>query len=356
MATSTLTNLRVQEYYGLRQIIFWGIAMDKLSALFEGNIAYTPLLAISGIVVAIITGILIYRYPPVWLLRGISNLIVALSRIGLRGVEDVESLNRLIKFTGFQYAPEQDIFYSTMYPWQRSFGYCRLYDEGAAPFGMIFDCEPICFDYKGKKWLIEFWKGQYDLTCGAEIGVYTSRSKKKGDYFSGLFYKSASNADRLLMSFSLYKNGRELFTRAGKHWWLTGFVLGEFAEPHELTMHISITLKDYQMRDAFVASMRKAGYSAGQYHIYDTTVSFVFDKPYLPQPKTRTKATDWAIQRKNEWMCDIYKRVTRGYDTVPKKLKAVQRNAPELLTEIAGLGKNKKLFGSYIEGKKLSKR
>jgi len=45
-----------------------------------------------------------------------------------------------------------------------------LYDEAAAPLGMIVDCEPIHFEYKGKRWLIQFWKGQYDLPTGAEVG------------------------------------------------------------------------------------------------------------------------------------------------------------------------------------------
>ena len=40
--------------------------------------------------------------------------------------------------------------------------------------GMIIDCEPVRFYYGGKKWLIELWKGQYGMTTGCEIGVYTA--------------------------------------------------------------------------------------------------------------------------------------------------------------------------------------
>mgnify|MGYP000621142798 CR=1 FL=1 len=28
------------------------------------------------------------------------------------------------------------------------------------------------FDYQGKTWLLEFWKGQYGINTGAEIGIY----------------------------------------------------------------------------------------------------------------------------------------------------------------------------------------
>jgi uncharacterized protein (DUF927 family) len=53
---------------------------------------------------------------------------------------------------GFAYSKQQDIFYSTLNAWQRSFGYSRLYDEAAAHFAMIVDSEPIYFDYDGKRW------------------------------------------------------------------------------------------------------------------------------------------------------------------------------------------------------------
>lgn len=331
--------------------------IDLLNAISSSDIFFSPMvLSIFGISVLAISAILLYRYPPNWLFRGISSLVIFFARIGLREVTDVKSLNKLIKFTGFQYEPEQDIFYSTMYPWQRSFGYCRLYDEAAAPLGMIIDSEPICFNYKGKKWLIEFWKGQYDLTTGGEVGVYTSRSLSRTDLLSGAFYKCASNSDRLYMSFTLYKNGKKLFTRSGKHWWLTGFVLGEFAEPHELTMHITITLKDYQMRNAFVNALQRVGYSNEELHINGNSVSLVYDESYGPKPKTRTKATDWIIQRKNEELCNIYRKATRGLVSMPEKLKAVQRNSPELLEEIVGLGKNRKVFEKYKEAKKLRKK
>lgn len=84
----------------------------------------------------------------------------------------LEELNRDLKPFGFAYDPSQDLFYSLMDCWQRNFGYCRLYDEATATFSMIIDCEPIYFRYGGKKWLIEFWKGQYGMTTGGEIGIY----------------------------------------------------------------------------------------------------------------------------------------------------------------------------------------
>jgi hypothetical protein len=83
------------------------------------------------------------------------------------------TVDEAVVAAGYEYDAGQDMFYSIMNPWQRKYGYCKIYDEAAAPLGMIIDCEPVHFEYQGRKWLIEFWKGQYDLTTGCEIGIYT---------------------------------------------------------------------------------------------------------------------------------------------------------------------------------------
>lgn len=219
-------------------------------------------------------------------------------------------LDKLIAFFGYAYDSNQDIFYSTMDSWQRNVGFCHLYDQAGAPLSMIMDCEPVYFEYGGEKWLIEFWKGQYGMVTGGEIGVYTGGIDVKilGIY-NDTFYNCASDDDLLEMSYTLKKNGNTLFTREGKHWWLTGFKLGEFSEPSELSMDISITLKDEIMRDAFLAGFSTAGYSDAEYNVVGNTVSFTFNIPRTSQPSTRTPATDWIIQRKNEFLCNMYQEI-----------------------------------------------
>ena len=82
------------------------------------------------------------------------------------------ALAHAVDVAGFAYDPRQDIIYSKMYPLQRSFGYAYGYDAAALGMDAIIDCEPIFFDYAGKTWMIELWKGQYGLETGCEIGVY----------------------------------------------------------------------------------------------------------------------------------------------------------------------------------------
>lgn len=262
---------------------------------------------------------------------------------------DMEEIYETIEAAGYSYDPMQDIFYSILDAWQRDMGYCRLYDEAAAPFSMIMDCEPVYFEYDGKRWLIEFWKGQYGMSTGGEIGVYNTDSPDLNipGVFNGTFYYTVSNEELLKMRFILKKEGRILFERKGEHWWLTGFKLGEFSEPSDLVMGVQITLKDEQMRDAFVEGLKKAGYCEEEFFIRRNTVELSFDQPKSPQPYTRAEATDWITQRKNEELCKIYQELTKSYDDFPDKIMAIQQKAPDIFDKILDLGKAKRLFENF---------
>lgn len=86
--------------------------------------------------------------------------------------ERAAQLSVLTKPFGFVCKPEEEILVSTEDAWQRKYGYEALYDALAPHFNMIFDYYPVYFDYQGKTWLIEFWKGQYGINTGAEAGIY----------------------------------------------------------------------------------------------------------------------------------------------------------------------------------------
>lgn len=256
-----------------------------------------------------------------------------------------DDIEKMIEMAGYSYDPQQDIFVSTLNPWQRNVGYCRLYDEAAAPLGMIIDSEPIYFEYQEKKWMIGFWKGQYDLVTGGEIGIYKEAFDLSiPGFLSGVFYSSVSNNELLQMSFILKKNGTKLFTREGEHWWLTGFVLGEFSEPQDLTMEISLKLANSEMREAFISGLRKAGYSDQEFTVSGNVVDLFFDTPHSKQPYSRTKETDKLIQKKNKYLCDKFQEITRDHNNLPAKLKATEERAPELYKHIFNSGKNKSLY------------
>ena len=258
-------------------------------------------------------------------------------------------LDRAIAASGYAYDKKQDVFYSKMDAWQRQMGYCRLYDEAAPTFGMVIDSEPIFFEYDNKKWLIEFWKGQYDLTCGAEIGIYVSnkRDVNVAGIFKGTFYDSVSNSDMLYMEYELKKEGETFLTRKGRHWWLTGFRLGEFARPDELTMDIKITLKNQIMLKAFLKGLINTGYRKEQIIIDNNTISLEFNKPYAKQPFTRTEKTDEIILNNSKLLCATYQEITAPYETLPDKVVAVRDNAPHVYKHIINIGKREQIFWNH---------
>jgi hypothetical protein len=238
------------------------------------------------------------------------------------------SLKQIINDAGYAYDYKQDIFYSRKDAWQKGFGYSRIYDEAAAPMGMIIDCEPVHFDYGGKKWLIELWKGQYGITTGCEIGIYLRDDAQ--DNGKEMFYKCADDEEQLYMIFKAKKNGKVLFTRRGRHWWLTGFLPGEFSNPDELSMDVRITLLNRDMCTAFVLSLNEIGYAKQDIKVIGNTVWFHFSYPLSPQPVSRTPIIEKTVQKKNQLLCNQYLRLTKEYERTPEKIAALREKAPGL--------------------------
>lgn len=257
---------------------------------------------------------------------------------------------------GFAYSKEQDIFYSTLNAWQRSFGYSRLYDEATPCFGMIVDSEPVYFDYNGKRWLIEFWKGQYGMTTGCEVGVYNTKRPNFSipGIFDDTFYECADDEDMLFISYTLHKNGRQMFKREGKHWWLTGFKLGEFSWPSELVMNISLMLKDKVMMDAFMGGISNTGYSNNDIDINGNTVRIVFAKPRSIQPHSRTKEVEEFMQRYNKQNCERFRELTQDYNSTASKLAVLRKQDPAIYNSILDIGRSKMIPSKYGILKKLN--
>ena len=150
---------------------------------------------------------------------------------------------------------------------QRQLGYCDLYDRAAFLLNCHIDCLISEFNYSSRNWRVEFWKGQYLTSRGAEIGLYYRDEKCN---LNKKFYICPQKKDTLFeMSFILYEaknkdknNLSEIFRRdtsKEKHWWLTGFLYERFrifqGNPGNLVLDASITFYTAQMASEFESKL-----------------------------------------------------------------------------------------------------
>lgn len=248
----------------------------------------------------------------------------------------LEKVNNVLKPFGFEYNPESDLFYALKDCPQRKFGYLKSYDDGAAFFNMIMDCEPITFFYGNKQWLIEFWKGQYGITTGAEVGIYNADITDEEQDYSNTHYKSITDDELLPISLTLFKNGRELFKRNSKHWWQTGFLLGEFSEKDELSMNVRIKFPNIRMRSAFVNALFNAGYKDKEICIMGTSVSVKYSIPKTSQPITQTGVQMQLVQQINKNNCKLYNNICKKYDNTLDRIEYIEAMEPGLFEVILG--------------------
>lgn len=222
-------------------------------------------------------------------------------------------LNDLLEPFGFAYQSQQDIIVTTLEAWQRQFGYCAQFDCTAPRFGMVFDCEPVYFHYKGRTYLVELWKGQYGINLGGEIGIYYTEGILTADQLETAHFHSVSNKELCIFKMTLYHKGCKQFVYFKWHWWLAGFCMGKYCEPENLTMQVSITFQEQEMLACFSDSLLRMGYQKCDLKICDGTVTFLFSCPHTKQPRlVRRLASRWS-QLKNRIFCQLFLWITKPF-------------------------------------------
>lgn len=251
-----------------------------------------------------------------------------------------DSIEEFFILMGASYDEKQDIIYSSLDSWQREYGYCKLYDNLMWILHMAVDCEPIYFKYNNKVWLIEFWKGQYAIATGCEIGIYVS--DELGLPMKNIFFYSVDDKDMLDMEFVLKRDGEVLFQRREEHWWLTGFKFGEYSNPNKLSMDIKLTFKDKEMLIAFFNALNKVGYK--YIDINDNNISFSYSKPKTKQCFARISIINFFIQRNNKRICRKYSEIVKDLDNVKDKVEILRKNNIEIYIRILKIILSRKLF------------
>lgn len=167
-------------------------------------------------------------------------------------------MKAILNAAGYEYDAEQQVYYSTLNPWQRHFGFGDAYDVAAGYVNMRYTTFKIDFSYSGLLWRLQWWKGQYGVLEGAELGVYT---KDPSDQSS--FYECADDDHLMKMNFEYYRtmsdynNGNMLFRREEQeHWWLTGFKFGYTAGSSRSVVKATIEAYDKEMADGIEAGLK----------------------------------------------------------------------------------------------------
>lgn len=152
---------------------------------------------------------------------------------------------------GFDYNLNTYVTTTPVDVWQRNFGYSIAYDILGEWIFMDCNTLRIKFEYGGKDWMVQLWKGDYafNLLVGGEIGLY---NKEKT---TPLQYDCASTEDELKMTMQIH-HGDELLVDMDEriHWWMMGLKFMEYVPAEELTLSGTIEFKDEVMKDAFMAS------------------------------------------------------------------------------------------------------
>lgn len=226
--------------------------------------------------------------------------------------EKCEILNSLIEPFGYSYIPSQDVFSTRIDAWQRKFGYCAFYDKAASHFNMIFDCLPVYFNYQNRTWLIEFWKGQYGINTGCEIGIYYADRILAEDELKSTIFQSVDDEDMMTLSLQLSEDSDSLAHLCARHWWLTAFCMGRFSRPCSLSLRACVTLSSVDMAAAFAEGLKRAGAACEDICVRCNTVCFTFTGG---TPVCGIFCRMWRAVHQwiNRFWCRIYLCVTRPF-------------------------------------------
>ena len=175
----------------------------------------------------------------------------------------------------YSYSEAGNYFYTDDDPWQRNFGFNRLYDIGAVFTVMYLDTFHVYYNHNGYDWMVQFWKGQYGLLfLGGEIGLYYKDPAKSTPH-----YNCAEEDMEINMQMSVYRGDeyKELFTRPyAPHWWTTAFVPGKlkkFSDRTELTMVAKLEFKSVEEREKFCNALEKIDDVDGNRFRYSSQIS-----------------------------------------------------------------------------------
>ena len=113
------------------------------------------------------------------------------------------------------------------------------------------------------------------------------------------------------MSMRLYHKNEEAASLGRRHWWLTAFRVGAFAQPKDLTMDAAITFPNEEMLFAFARSLEEQ--TDLPYCICDMQVRLSFDDCVSCRFSWWRRCFRRLVQWQNHMLCRLFLRVTRPF-------------------------------------------
>lgn len=267
----------------------------------------------------------------VWLFRRRKSRL-RVSRMGMP--QKVKILNELAQPFGFFYDPREDVFTSHGDAWQRNFGYEALFDRMAAGANMVIDAWPVYFDYGGRTWLVEFWKGQYGINTGGEVGIYHADTLVPPHLYRKAHFDAAADEELPWIRCRLTRGPREIYTLEKYHWWLTGFRMGMFSRPCELTLTASVRFREPEMARAFFRALEQSGRPRENYHMYQNEVHVKMD--FSEKPALLRRIHCRVIQGCNRFYCGLFGMVTRPFTGTADRMLFLYYQVPFAFRRMLG--------------------
>lgn len=204
-------------------------------------------------------------------------------------------------------------FSSTVDAWQKDAGYTWAYDYLAPRFQMVFDSLPVYFNYRDRTWLIEFWKGQYGINAGGEIGIYHSDRLLSETEYRTAHFEAANEEEMLSCTLQLFLDNGAFVKISQRHWWLTAFLPGVFSRPSELCLKATVCFRNREMMEAFFRGLCRAGYSPEWVTVQNLSLSFTFHHPGKVHYGFLTRFHRRLSQCLNRMYCRLFLWVTRPF-------------------------------------------
>lgn len=158
--------------------------------------------------------------------------------------------------------------------WMRNAGYTVLFDIVGNMGFINCDTARIKFEYGGKYWMFQLWKGNYafDLLNGGEIGIYNKTDK------NSIMYDCASDDEMLNMSLKVLHGDETVIDMERQlHWWLCGMRFGKTISPDELTLCATVEFDDLQMMNCFVEAAEEQYFDEITVSVSGNAVSLIWN-------------------------------------------------------------------------------